>query len=374
MSPFASLRSITASPRLAVAVIGALALTTMVACDNRGGGGTARCPTTCSSVQMCCPTATGNACVDYFTNAAHCGGCGNVCASGQICVGGMCMTTSTFPDASVDARTVGTDAPIPSACSPACGADFQCCGSTCVARDGAGGTSDPSFSNCGACGRACTASTANRCGRFGTMTTCMCGSGPACDARLGETCALGTSGDYECLRTDIPENCGSPPVRCNTGESCEGGRCVCGSTGAACPAGQTCVSSGGTSSCRNLSSDPMNCGMVGNVCAPGETCSGGRCLCPGAGGAMTECMDAGGGIIPGMGGGTPSCGESGGFSLPCGGGGGLPIGGSCGEVCCPGTGCVPVDNNNCGACGMTCAAGTECGTSLIGGGDGGLPF
>jgi hypothetical protein len=185
------------------------------------------CTPGCSSVQMCCgSSASGNRCVDYFSDPANCGGCGNVCGSGQLCVNRMCMTTSSLPDAGpVDARVPGVDAPLMGSCSPACGADFWCCGSTCVNRDGAGGTSDPSFSNCGACGRACDSDVAQPLrARFGTMTTCMCGSGPSCQADLGETCVLGTSGDYECLRSDIPENCGSPPVACNPGESCKRGQ------------------------------------------------------------------------------------------------------------------------------------------------------
>jgi hypothetical protein len=367
MSLFASSHS--RHSQVAFASLGALMLLALGACDNRTSA--PRCTPGCSSVQMCCgSSATGNRCVDYFSDPANCGGCGNVCAAGQLCVNRMCMTTSSLPDAGpVDARVPGVDAPIIGSCSPACGADFQCCGSTCVNRDGAGGTSDPSFANCGACGRACDADVANRCGRFGTMTTCMCGSGPACEASLGETCVLGTSGDYECLRSDIPENCGSPPVACNPGESCNAGNCECGSLGRACPDGESCVSTGGTATCRDLSTDPMNCGMVGRACAAGEECSGGMCICPAAGRA---CMAGGGGGLP-IGGGPASCGASGGLSLPCGGGGGLPIGGGCGEVCCS-TGCVAVDNNNCGGCGVVCGADEECGTSLGGGGDGGLPF
>ncbi len=348
------------------------------ACDNRTM--TVRCTATCSAVQQCCATTSGNACVDVFTSPANCGGCGNVCAAGQICVNRMCMATTAQPDAGpIDARVIGSDSPISGSCSPACGADFQCCGSTCVNRDGAGGPTDPSFSNCGTCGRACDSDVANRCGRFGTTTVCMCGTGPACDSRLGETCVLGTSGDYECLRNDIPENCGTPPVMCNAGESCEGGMCVCGTTGRGCPSGETCVSTGGSSTCRDLSTDPANCGAIGNACTAGEECSGGMCLCPGSGGSMTACMRGGGGMFGG--GGPASCGDSGGLSLPCGGGGGLPIGGSCGEVCCPGMGCVAVDNSNCGGCGVACTGDQECGTSLLGGGDsstgggdGGLPF
>ena len=118
--------------------------------------------------------------------------------------------------------------------------------------------------NCGACGRACDADEANHCGRFGSRTQCMCGSGPECDAGLGESCVLGPSGDYECLRNDLPENCGTPPVMCNSGESCEGGECVCGTLGRQCPDGESCINSGGTSMCRDFSSDEENCGSMGN--------------------------------------------------------------------------------------------------------------
>ncbi len=366
MSLFASRSSV--ASHVTTAVLGALALFALAACDNRTMA--ARCTPGCSSVQMCCTSSTaGNRCVDHFSDPANCGACGNVCASGQLCVNRMCMTTSSFPDAGpVDARTMGSDAPFMSgSCTPSCGADFQCCGSTCVNRDGAGTTSDPSFSNCGSCGRACDSDTANRCGRFGTMTQCLCGNGPVCNSALGESCVLGMSGDYECLRSDIPENCGSPPVRCNSGETCEAGECVCGSLGRPCPDGESCTVTGGTSSCRDLSTDPLNCGSVGRACSAGEECVGGMCLCPGAGGAMTACMAAGGGMIP-IGGGPASCGDSGGFTLPCG------SFASCGEVCCPGSGCVAVDNSNCGGCGVACTGDQECGSSLGGGGDGGLPF
>lgn len=346
------------SLRLVATALGVGAMLVVVACDNRPSA--VRCASPCSAVQQCCATASGNQCVDIFSNPAHCGGCGMACAAGQLCVNRTCMNVSGLPDAGpVDARVVGADAPITGMCSPACGADFMCCGTTCVRRDGGSSAMDPSFSNCGACGRACNTMTANRCGRFGSSTVCMCGDGPACDAARGESCVLGTSGNYECLRNDIPENCGSPPVRCNPGESCERGMCVCGSLGRRCPDGETCVSSGGTTSCRDLRTDPLNCGMVGNACAPGEMCVGGSCICPGSGRA---CMRAGGGMFGG--GGPPSCGSTGGLSLPCG------MFASCGEVCCA-TGCVPVSNSNCGACGVSCGEGEDCGTSLFGGGDGG---
>ncbi|MBN8614058.1 MAG: hypothetical protein J0L92_25900, partial [Deltaproteobacteria bacterium] len=285
----------TASSHVVIASLGAMALLALAACDNRNSG--VRCTPGCSSVQMCCANSTtGNRCVDHFSDPANCGACGNVCAAGQLCVNRMCMTTSSLPDAGpVDAPFVGRDAPITGSCSPSCGVGFNCCGTTCVAADGAGGTSDPSFSNCGACGRVCDSDEANRCARFGSTTQCMCGSGPRCDASLGETCVLGTSGDYECLRNDLPENCGTPPVACNSGETCEAGECVCGTLGRPCPEGESCTNTGGTSSCRDFSSDRENCGSAGNACQPGEDCVDSACVCPGAGRA---CMAGGGGMIP----------------------------------------------------------------------------
>lgn len=365
MSLFASRFPAHLNPaHLTTAMLGALALFALAACDNRNM--TVRCTPGCSSVQMCCSSSTGNRCIDYFSDPANCGGCGNVCASGQLCVNRMCMASTVFPDAGpVDARTVANDAPFSGSCTPTCGADFNCCGSTCVARDGAGGTSDPSFSNCGACGRACDSDGANHCGRFGTSTQCMCGTGPACDTSIGDSCVLGMSGDYECLRSDIPENCGTPPVRCNPGESCDSGMCVCGSLGRQCAAGETCVNTGGTATCRDFSSDPMNCGRMGNACLAGEECVSGSCSCNG--GAACMRVDSGGGGLP-IGGGPASCMAEGGAVLECG-GGGIPFPGlgGCGQVCCA-TGCIDVDSANCGGCGVTCGAGQVCGTAF------GLPF
>lgn len=154
------------------------------------------CSPECPAMQMCCTSATtGNRCVDYFSDPSNCGGCGIVCRAPDVCIGQACRAPGSIDAGPLDAAR--PDARVMPTCSPACGPDFQCCGSTCVNRDGAGGTSDPSFANCGACGRACDATTADHCGRFGTMTTCVCGSGPACEA--GTRCQLDSDGTPVCM-------------------------------------------------------------------------------------------------------------------------------------------------------------------------------
>jgi hypothetical protein len=82
-------------------------------------------------------------CVDLQNDASHCGGCGTLCALGQVCVGG--------------------------ACAAMCPQGLTPCGGSCadVASDSL---------NCGACGRACTAGAC---------------SGGACPA--GKDCAVTTS-------------------------------------------------------------------------------------------------------------------------------------------------------------------------------------
>jgi choice-of-anchor A domain-containing protein len=69
----------------------------------------------------CAATTCGGACVETATDAANCGACGNACASGSTCSGGIC-----------------------SAC------DGTLCGGSCVATA-------TDAANCGACGNACAA-------------------------------------------------------------------------------------------------------------------------------------------------------------------------------------------------------------------------
>ncbi len=70
------------------------------------------------TVGDCCPTgliACGDSCVDIGSDSVNCGACGNACAGGESCAGGVCVP-----------------APKPTACTPACPADQTCRGGSCV--------------------------------------------------------------------------------------------------------------------------------------------------------------------------------------------------------------------------------------------------
>lgn len=50
------------------------------------------CSPGCASVQLCCPRAAGNRCVDYFSDPMNCGGCGVTCDVGELCINAECAT------------------------------------------------------------------------------------------------------------------------------------------------------------------------------------------------------------------------------------------------------------------------------------------
>lgn len=151
-------------------------------------------------------------CANPNTDRLNCGGCGNVCPTGNICVDGSCTLV--------------------------CGGGTSVCSGSC--RDF---NTDPA--NCGSCGHACAA------GEICNAGTCAL------------SCAGGTSlcsGVCRDLNAD-PSNCGMCGKTCAAGEVCSGGSCSL-----ACGGGTVKCTSGTTSICTNLASDPNNCSSCGAAC------------------------------------------------------------------------------------------------------------
>ncbi len=131
---------------------------------------------------LCAPYDQG--CIDVGSNPSHCGGCGNTCNTGQICVGGRCVSSN---------RDLGDR----------CDTNEQCTG-----RPGL------------------------RCRGVAPNTYCMCPN----DQVL---CNPESAGCID-VKTD-PANCGGCGRRCPNNQICSGGRCLCRDGRPAC--GGTCCTS-----------------------------------------------------------------------------------------------------------------------------------
>jgi hypothetical protein len=246
------------------------------------------------------------ACVSTNSDPNNCGGCGQICAGGQVCSAGTCTNACSagYTNCSGACTGVLTDPNNCGACGQKCGTGQSCNSGTCTCPAGTsacgGGcavlSSDPG--NCGACGNACPAGATCNAG------TCQCAAGLT---KCGNAC-VDTTAD--------PNNCGTCGTVCNTATvyRCHAGACTaslcssfgetacvlannqrycestttfqtdpvnCGSCFNTCKPGQVCTNGACTGACGNTSSDPNNCGACGNVCGTGETCVGGVCTCAG---------------------------------------------------------------------------------------------
>jgi hypothetical protein len=176
---------------------------------------------------------------DLATDKTNCGACGRVCAEGQTCCQGSCVTVATDP------RFCGS-------CRNACGAGLSCCGGQCADLE-------RESDNCGACGT-------------------FCGSGSAC--------CSGT-----CSNTQVdPLNCGECGNTCAGGQYCCSGQCSTESCSCL-----KCEQSGGTccgSLCVDAKTDSSNCGRCGEVCAENTECMDGICCATGEINCLGSCADS----------------------------------------------------------------------------------
>ncbi|HEY5921329.1 MAG TPA: hypothetical protein VIV11_06650 [Kofleriaceae bacterium] len=298
------------------------------------------CTVNCTLPEVNCS----GACVDRATDENNCGTCGNICAAGQTCTGGVCGACP---------------AGAPSECEPPINA--------CVNP-----TTDTA--NCGECGNFCAGgehcspssariTSATQSGFTATFTTATAHFLVAGDevlvrnvtiagyngawrvataptattftavltvqglgAATGQTTAVAESGDCcgfglescngMCLDFSAdPANCGSCGVACGANSVCVNGGCQCGFGQIQCGA-----------NCITPSIDPLNCGACGNVCGVGTNAGKPFCV---SGGCIATCP-------------APLT--------------GCPIGMSGNSECVN----TDSDSDNCGSCGNRCTGNTGC--------------
>jgi hypothetical protein len=262
----------------------------------------------CSDGSVAC----GDSCVHLASSAQNCGGCGNVCASGDICDRGRCHPAAA-----------------------GCSLPTSLCGSDCVDV-----ASDEQ--HCGGCGNAC-------------PSTASC-SGSIC-ACPGSESVCGS----ECVDTQSDEqHCGSCGTACVSTQTCEAGACACPGGEQLC--GQSTLSvvdamvttSAGVQTCVNTQTDAQHCGTCGNVCSGGQVCDTGTCACPtGQTLCGDSCVDTRTSLAN-----CGSCGNA------CSGGQQCAMG-SCecpdGQSFCDGQ-CIDTqtDEAHCGSCTVACGLGQGC--------------
>lgn len=262
---------------------------------------------TCCALNCC-----NNACVDTLNDPLHCGGCGNICPSGQVCQKGTCgflcppaqrLCGNFCIDIRINPKHCGgcnqvcgpgerceqNQCKLCPRSAPACGQAGQktCCALNCCNNACVDIKNNPN--HCGACGNRC--ATGERCNN-GVCQLC-----PNTAPKCGASCCSNTCCGAQCVDTTYhPLHCGACGNVCSNGKTCCNGRCIdlrkskthCGQCDQACSGNQRCdqgvccannqSACGGK--CFNLQNDKNHCGACGNVCPQGQICQTGQCVCP----------------------------------------------------------------------------------------------
>jgi len=230
--------------------------------------GSAAVVTTTTTPWPACPSGTircGGSCFDQNTDNSNCGGCGNGCRYGKICVSGVCSCPAGLTVCGYYCFNTNTDTNNCGSCGNVCPAGMICSSGSC-------GSSSCSQTLCGVnCVN--TETDRNNCGRCGTT----CPAGTHCSGGIC-TCNVGIACGGACTNTATNNyHCGACWVACSGDQTCVAGVCTAPTTDL-CPKGQTLCSGGKSGSvCTDLNTDDYNCGSCGHVCTGGTLCSGGIC-------------------------------------------------------------------------------------------------
>lgn len=256
-----------------------------------------------------CPaglTDCAGSCRELARDREHCGGCGDRCASGEVCVDGACSLSC--PDGLLACDGTCVD---PLTNRTHCGAVGDCTG-TDAGEACAGGYV---CNGAGACALSCQS------GLIICDDRCV---DPLTDRRhcgASDDCAGGNAG-AECATGHVCDGTGTCALSCQAGLVNCGGTCIdpstderyCGASGdcaaenagvacgarSACSSG-SCVCVEGLSACGSECVDPLTderyCGAAGDCsgavsCGMGEVCSAGACTCaPGLVRCGGSCID-----------------------------------------------------------------------------------
>ncbi len=236
-----------------------------------------RCAAPCTSPLQACSRM----CVNPMTDRAHCGMCGNACASNSMCVAGQCETPCPFGSlrcpgpACIDVMMNNTHCGM---CGRACGMNEVCLGGMCVNPCPMGLTPCPpnlcvdkqvDDNHCGVCGRAC-----------GPTESCVDGQCTSVCTMPMTACPI--DGGVDCTDTTFdPDHCfmcgNACPQLPNAVRTCQAGSCV---LGACFPSFDDCNTMPADGCEAQLPVDNQNCGICGHVCQGGDTCQLGRCCGP----------------------------------------------------------------------------------------------